>query len=60
MCLKDGFEEAIAYYGGGPVKEHYMPAWAAGQATHYMMYETVTEGTPISPALRRRNSWRAG
>ena len=28
-----------------------MPTWAKDEATHYMMYETCTEGTPISPAF---------
>lgn len=29
----------------------YMPNWSAEEATHYQMYETVTEGTPISPVM---------
>jgi hypothetical protein len=28
-----------------------MPQWGEGEATHYMMYEDTTEGTPISPAF---------
>lgn len=28
-----------------------MPAFAPGTATHYQMYETATEGTPISPVF---------
>jgi hypothetical protein len=28
-----------------------MPQWAEGERTHWMMYETVTAGTPLSPAL---------
>jgi hypothetical protein len=27
-----------------------MPQWAEEEATHYQMYENVSEGTPISPA----------
>jgi hypothetical protein len=27
------------------------PDWSDDEATHYMMYETITEGTPISPAF---------
>lgn len=37
--------------GCRPCKEDYMPTFAPGTATHYMMYETCTEGTPISPAF---------
>ena len=28
-----------------------MPQWTDEEATHYMMYETTSEGTPISPAF---------
>jgi len=28
-----------------------MPDWPEGEATHYMMYEDTSEGTPISPAF---------
>lgn len=45
-----GFAEAIDYYGGGPMSEDYMPDWPKEERTHYMMYETTSEGTPISPA----------
>jgi hypothetical protein len=47
----DGLEEAIDWYGGGPKKEDYMPDWPAGERTHYQMYETCSEGTPISPVF---------
>lgn len=42
------FEE---WDGDRPVPEDYMPTFPEGTATHLMMYETVTEGTPISPAF---------
>lgn len=29
-----------------------MPAFPVAKATHYVMYETVSEGTPLSPAYR--------
>lgn len=41
------FEE---YYGAAPEQRRYMPEWPVEQCTHYMMYETCTEGSPISPA----------
>ena len=34
-----------------PLEEEFMPLWPAEEATHYMMYEDTTEGTPISPAF---------
>lgn len=34
-----------------PVKKDYMPDFPEGTATHYMMYEDTSEGTPISPAF---------
>lgn len=37
--------------GGRPIQEDYMPAFKDGEATHCMMYETCSEGTPISPAF---------
>jgi hypothetical protein len=32
-----------------PRPEQYMPEWTDKERTHYQMYETCTEGTPISP-----------
>jgi len=29
-----------------------MPQWAPDQATHLQIYETTTEGTPISPVMQ--------
>lgn len=37
--------------GGRPDANDYMPDFPADQCTHCMMYETTTEGTPISPAF---------
>lgn len=51
MALTKGFNEAIEYYGGGPMEDDYMPDFPEGTATHYMMYESTSEGTPISPAF---------
>ena len=40
-------------YNGGPTPnpDDYMPSWSSDEATHLMMYECTTEGTPISPAF---------
>ncbi|NIS53103.1 MAG: hypothetical protein GWN94_18685 [Phycisphaerae bacterium] len=44
-------EEAIEWMGHRPEPEWYMPEWTPEEATHYMMYEDTSEGTPISPAF---------
>ena len=37
-----------------PRKEEYRPRWAADEATHFQIYETVSEGTPTSPVFETR------
>lgn len=37
--------------GERPEAKDYMPRWTPEEATHLMMYETTSEGTPISPAF---------
>lgn len=39
------------YAGERPDPDDYMPAWTEEEATHYQMYETCSEGTPISPVM---------
>ena len=39
------------YAGGMPSPDDRMPAWEEHEKTHIMMYETCSEGTPISPAF---------
>ena len=39
------------YSGARPSPDDYMPCWPDEVATHYMMYEDTSEGTPISPAF---------
>lgn len=38
-------------WSGTPDPDMYRPYWAAGQATAYQVYETVSEGTPVSPVF---------
>ena len=38
--------------GDRPKREDYMPSWSDSEKTHLMMYETTSEGTPISPAFK--------
>lgn len=37
--------------GEPPRHSEYMPQWTPEQATHHMMYENTSAGTPISPAF---------
>lgn len=37
--------------GGPPNPSDYMPWWPDEMKTHYQMYETCSEGTPISPVM---------
>ena len=46
-----GVYEARRLQGRQPDISDYMPQWPADAATHYQMYENVSEGTPISPVL---------
>lgn len=39
------------WYGERPTQEDYMPDWPKAERTHFQMYETCTEGTPISPVM---------
>ena len=47
----EGLQEAIEWCGQAPDKNDYMPDWPVEQRTHLMMYENISEGTPISPAF---------
>ncbi len=47
----EGLQAAVDWYGQAPERENYMPSWPESERTHYMMYETCSEGTPISPAF---------
>jgi hypothetical protein len=46
-----GLQETLEYEGNPPNQDEYMPSWPEEQRTHWMMYEDVSEGTPISPAF---------
>ena len=47
---QDWASEYWEYAGNPPDPESYRPvAWTEEEATHYQVYETVSEGTPISP-----------
>ena len=42
------FEE---WDGERPVESTYMPEWPEEERTHLQMYESTTEGTPVSPVM---------
>lgn len=48
MTLEDYYEEHTMHI---PVKSRYMPIWSEEEKTHLMLYENISEGTPITPAL---------
>lgn len=37
------------WHGRPPDPKYFRPAWGEGAATWYQVYETVSEGTPVSP-----------
>jgi len=37
--------------GGPPDPRYYMPCWPDAEKTHYQMYETTSEGSPLSPPM---------
>jgi hypothetical protein len=49
----ENWRKAYKYYwqwaGDPPDKEYYRPKWADGEATWFQVYETVSEGTPVTP-----------
>jgi hypothetical protein len=46
--IENTFKE---WNGPKPLKEDYMPDWSDAEKTHIQMYETTSEGTPISPVM---------
>ena len=46
----NGLQDAVDWCGC-PDKEGYMPEWKSEEKTHLQMYETCSEGTPISPVM---------
>jgi len=37
--------------GGPPDRDYYRPHWTDEERTHYQMYQTTSEGSPISPVM---------
>lgn len=51
MESKRSGESADLWHGSRPESGDYMPEWSEAERTHYQMYETTSEGTPLSPVL---------
>ena len=46
---EDEWNEFEEIYGKKPDRCAYRPSWKKGEATWYQAYETVSEGTPVTP-----------
>lgn len=46
-----GCQTYSEYAGKRPIFSDYVPDWPDSERTHYQMYETCSEGTPISPVM---------
>lgn len=56
---KHGTKSALEYFGSIQ-EEDYVPDFLEVEKTHYQIYETVSEGTPISPvfaSLQEMEEW---
>jgi hypothetical protein len=55
---KDGSGKEYRYYaqwgGGPPDVEYYRPDWKQEEMTWWQVYETVSEGTPVTPPFATR------
>ena len=43
------------WYHEKPMPDDYMPAWTEKEATGWCLYETVSEGTPVTPVFDNAN-----
>ena len=50
-AVEDGYPFFWEWDGMPPDREYYRPDWPGGTATAYQIYETVSEGTPVSPVF---------
>lgn len=54
MQAEKGLQEAIDYFGSAPDVNEYVPEWTEAEATWFQVYETVSEGTPVTPPFATR------
>ena len=50
-CTDSQTDEFWEYEGDPPDRKFYRPEWTDAERTHWQMYETTSEGTPISPVM---------
>lgn len=43
------------YNGGAPEPEYYRPVWSADAVMGFAVYETVSEGTPVTPSFATKD-----
>lgn len=55
MQTEKGLQEALDYYGQAPDVNDYVPEWTEAEATWFQVYETVSEGTPVTPPFATRD-----
>ena len=48
---EDGERKFYWECDGPPDREYYRPKWTDEERTAYQMYETVSEGTPVTPVF---------
>ncbi len=49
-----GYRYFAEYEGDAPDHEYYRPDWKPEEMTWWQVYETVSEGTPVTPAFETR------
>lgn len=49
-----GYTEYTEWAGGPPDPDEYRPAWSPEEMTWVQVYETVSEGTPVTPPFATR------
>ena len=47
--INDPYSAYCDYWGSAPDPKYYRPKWDESKATWWQIYETVSEGTPVSP-----------
>ncbi len=53
---QDAYYRYYAQYGGNaPDVEYYRPDWKSEEMTWYQVYETVSEGTPVTPPFETQS-----
>ena len=51
VMREDGVRHYWDWHGEPPDKDCYRPAWTPEEMTAFQMYETVSEGTPVTPVF---------